>query len=134
RHPRRGGAADRAVQRSPRPAERIRVPHAQHADGAPVGGGALPGRALHPREPRHLSPRRGANHADARAGAAPALRGRPHGAGALRAGGAVMRRALSNILAVAYREGVVLRHHKGFLTTVMAQPVILLLLYSYGIS
>jgi ABC-2 type transport system permease protein len=45
-----------------------------------------------------------------------------------------MRRALSNILAVAYREGVVLRHDKGFLTTVMAQPVILLLLYSYGIS
>jgi ABC-2 type transport system permease protein len=45
-----------------------------------------------------------------------------------------VRRALSNILAVAYREGVVLRHDKGFLTTVMAQPVILLLLYSYGIS
>jgi ABC-2 type transport system permease protein len=45
-----------------------------------------------------------------------------------------MRRALSNILAVAYREVVVLRHDKGFLTTVMAQPVILLLLYSYGIS
>jgi ABC-2 type transport system permease protein len=45
-----------------------------------------------------------------------------------------MRRALSNILAVSYREGVVLRHDKGFLTTVMAQPVILLLLYSYGIS
>ena len=45
-----------------------------------------------------------------------------------------MKRALSNILAVAYRESVVLRHDKGFLTTVMAQPVILLLLYSYGIS
>ena len=45
-----------------------------------------------------------------------------------------MKRALSNVLAVAYRESVVLRHDKGFLTTVMAQPVILLLLYSYGIS
>jgi ABC-2 type transport system permease protein len=45
-----------------------------------------------------------------------------------------VKRALSNVLAVAYRESVVLRHDKGFLTTVMAQPVILLLLYSYGIS
>jgi ABC-2 type transport system permease protein len=45
-----------------------------------------------------------------------------------------VRRALSNIIAVAYREGVVLRHDKGFLATVIAQPVILLLLYAYGIS
>jgi ABC-2 type transport system permease protein len=45
-----------------------------------------------------------------------------------------VRRALSNILAVAYRESVVLRHDKGFLTTIMLQPVILLLLYSFGIS
>jgi ABC-2 type transport system permease protein len=45
-----------------------------------------------------------------------------------------VRRALSNILAVAYRESVVLRHDKGFLTTIVLQPVILLLLYSFGIS
>jgi ABC-2 type transport system permease protein len=43
-------------------------------------------------------------------------------------------RALSNVLAVAYRETVVLRHDKGFLTTVVLQPVVLLLLYAFGIS
>ena len=45
-----------------------------------------------------------------------------------------MRRSLSNVLAVAYRESVVLRHDTGFLFTIMLQPVILLLLYSFGIS
>src|SRR5262249_10094205 len=116
------------------PAERLRLPDAQHAEGAPVVRRALPGDALHPREPRHLPARRRPHHPAARAADPHALRRRPHGPGTPLAGGAVVKRALSNVLAVAYRESVVLRHDKGFLTTVMAQPVILLLLYSYGIS
>ncbi len=44
------------------------------------------------------------------------------------------RRFVSNVLAVASREAGVLRHDKGFLSTVLAQPVILLLLFGYGLS
>ncbi len=42
--------------------------------------------------------------------------------------------AISNMLAVAYRQALVLRHDRGFLLSVMFQPVVLLLLYGLGIS
>lgn len=44
------------------------------------------------------------------------------------------RHFVSNVLAVASREAGVLRHDKGFMSTVLAQPVILLLLFGYGLS
>lgn len=40
----------------------------------------------------------------------------------------------TNVVAVASREAAVLRHDKGFLSTVLAQPIILLLLFGYGLS
>ncbi len=45
-----------------------------------------------------------------------------------------LRRFVSNVMAVASREAGVLRHDKGFLSTVLAQPVIMLLLFGYGLS
>jgi ABC-2 type transport system permease protein len=42
--------------------------------------------------------------------------------------------AISNMLAVAYRQTLVLRHDRGFLLSVGFQPVVLLLLYGLGIS
>jgi ABC-2 type transport system permease protein len=42
--------------------------------------------------------------------------------------------AISNMLAVAYRQTLVLRHDMGFILSVMFQPVVLLLLYGLGIS
>jgi ABC-2 type transport system permease protein len=40
----------------------------------------------------------------------------------------------SRILAVAWREATVLRHDKGFLSTVLIQPVVMLLLFGYALS
>ena len=98
---------------------------------AAVARRAVPGDALHPREPRHLPARRGAARR-----CCPSWRcSRLFGVGLM----VLARRALesrreaarlSNVLAVAYSEGVVLRHDKAFLATVMVQPVIMLLLYS----
>jgi len=45
-----------------------------------------------------------------------------------------VRRSASNILAVAYRETLVLRHDKGFLVTVVSQPVMMLLLFGGALS
>ncbi len=45
-----------------------------------------------------------------------------------------IRRSVSNVLAVAYREALVLRHDKGFLATVVSQPVMMLLLFGYALS
>jgi len=45
-----------------------------------------------------------------------------------------VRRRLSNVLAVAYREGLVLRHDKGFLASVLVQPVSMLLLFGFALS
>jgi len=42
--------------------------------------------------------------------------------------------AVSNVLAVAYRQALVLRHDMGFILSVMFQPIVLLLLYGLGIS
>ncbi len=44
------------------------------------------------------------------------------------------RHMLSNVLAVAYRETLVLRHDKGFLSTIVAQPVMMLLLYGFALT
>ena len=59
-HRGRGGAEDRPVQHPADPAERLRLPGAQHADRGAVDHPALPRDALHPREPGHLPARRGA--------------------------------------------------------------------------
>jgi ABC-2 type transport system permease protein len=45
-----------------------------------------------------------------------------------------MTRMVSNVLAVAYREALVLRHDKGFLATVLSQPVMMLLLFGFALS
>jgi len=45
-----------------------------------------------------------------------------------------MRRSVSNVLAVAYRESLVLRHDQGFIATVVAQPVMMLLLFGGALS
>lgn len=45
-----------------------------------------------------------------------------------------LRRSLSNILAVAYREALVLRHDKGFLATVVSQPIMMLALFGGALS
>ena len=45
-----------------------------------------------------------------------------------------LRRLVSNVLAMAYREASVIRHDKTFLGVVLAQPVIMLLLYGLAIS
>ncbi len=45
-----------------------------------------------------------------------------------------LRRPISNVLAMAYRETRVIRHDKAFLGAVLVQPVILLLLYGLAIS
>jgi ABC-2 type transport system permease protein len=43
-------------------------------------------------------------------------------------------RSVSNILAVAYREALVLRHDKGFLASIFMQPVSMLLLFGFALS
>jgi ABC-2 type transport system permease protein len=40
----------------------------------------------------------------------------------------------SNILAIAYREAIVLRHDKAFIGVVLAQPVMMLLLFGFVLS
>ncbi len=45
-----------------------------------------------------------------------------------------LTQAVSNMLAVAYRQTLVLRHDMGFILSVMFQPIVLLLLYGLGIS
>jgi ABC-2 type transport system permease protein len=45
-----------------------------------------------------------------------------------------LRRMVSNVLAVAYRESLVLRHDKGFLATVVSQPIMMLLLFGGALS
>src|SRR5262249_57640696 len=94
--------------------------------------------ALHPRQPRHLPARRGAAPACSRAPGPRSLRRRAGGAGAAHPGGARMSgrlgQAVSNVLAVAYRQALVLRHDMGFILSVMFQPIVLLLLYGLGIS
>src|SRR5262249_49476352 len=90
------------------------------------------------RQPRHLPARRGATHPPSRAADPRPLRRRAGGAGAAHPGGARMSgrlgQAVSNVLAVAYRQALVLRHDMGFILSVMFQPIVLLLLYGLGIS
>ena len=43
-----------------------------------------------------------------------------------------VRRSISNILAVAYRESLVLRHDKGFLATVISHPACWVVMQSDG--
>src|SRR4029453_18136996 len=137
-HRRRGGAEDRAVQHPADPAERVRLPGAQHAHRGAVDHAALPRHALHHRQPGHLPARRGAARAAARADPAGTVRRRAPLPGAADAGGTGMidrvRRSISNILAVAYREALVLRHDKGFLATVISQPIMMLLLFGGALS
>lgn len=45
-----------------------------------------------------------------------------------------LRRFWSNVLAVAYRETIVLRHDQAFIGAVLAQPVMMLLLFGYVLS
>ncbi len=45
-----------------------------------------------------------------------------------------IRRSVSNIRAVAYREALVLRHDKGFVVTVISQPIMMLLLFGGALS
>ena len=45
-----------------------------------------------------------------------------------------MKRFLSNVLAVAYKEALVLRHDRALMITVLIQPVMMLLLLGYGLS
>lgn len=44
------------------------------------------------------------------------------------------RRFWSNTMAVAYKEAVVLRHDKAVISTVLIQPVMMLLLFGFGLS
>lgn len=45
-----------------------------------------------------------------------------------------LARMLANVRAVAYREATVLRHDRGFLSTIVAQPIVMLLLFGLGLS
>lgn len=45
-----------------------------------------------------------------------------------------LARMLANVRAVAYREATVLRHDRGFLSTIIAQPIVMLLLFGLGLS
>jgi ABC-2 type transport system permease protein len=45
-----------------------------------------------------------------------------------------MRRFVSNVLAIAYREGTVMRHDKAFLGVVILQPIMMLLLFGLALS
>jgi ABC-2 type transport system permease protein len=45
-----------------------------------------------------------------------------------------VRRMISNVLAMSYRETLVLRHDKGFLATVISQPIMLLALFGGVLS
>ncbi|HSP97151.1 MAG TPA: hypothetical protein VL049_07885, partial [Candidatus Dormibacteraeota bacterium] len=43
-------------------------------------------------------------------------------------------RFLSNVLAVAYKETVALRHDQAFLGAVLVQPIMMMLLYGFALS
>ena len=45
-----------------------------------------------------------------------------------------MRRFVSNVLAVAWREATVMRHDKAFVAVVSVQPVVMLLLFGLALS
>src|SRR5262245_42544998 len=45
-----------------------------------------------------------------------------------------MSRRLSNILAIAYKEAMILRHDKALLAMVLAQPLIMFLLFGFAVS
>jgi ABC-2 type transport system permease protein len=45
-----------------------------------------------------------------------------------------MNRRVSNILAIAYKEAMILRHDKALLAMVLAQPVIMFLLFGFALS
>jgi ABC-2 type transport system permease protein len=45
-----------------------------------------------------------------------------------------LRRFATNVLAIAYREGTVMRHDKAFLGVVMIQPIMMLLLFGGALS
>jgi ABC-2 type transport system permease protein len=45
-----------------------------------------------------------------------------------------LRRFVSNVLALAYREGTVMRHDKAFMAVVTAQPLVMLLLFGGALS
>jgi len=50
------------------------------------------------------------------------------------AAGGRLRGWLSRVLAVAWREATLLRHDRGFVSTIIAQPILIILLYGYGLS
>jgi ABC-2 type transport system permease protein len=45
-----------------------------------------------------------------------------------------MRRRLANVLAVAYREARILRHDQAFIGVVLAQPIVMLILFGVALS
>lgn len=45
-----------------------------------------------------------------------------------------LRRFVSNVLAMAYREGTVIRHDRAFMTVVTVQPLVMLLLFGGALS
>src|SRR5262245_8871281 len=99
-----------------------------------MGHPALSRHPLHRGEPGHLSAGRRAGHALPGAAAARRVRRRAVRRRAALPRDARMMRRVSNVLAVAYREALVLRHDQGFLATVIAQPIMMLLLFGYALS
>src|SRR5262249_29865498 len=130
---------DGPVQHSAHLPRWLHLPDRQHADRLPLHLGAVAGDALHPHGARHLSPRRGSAPAAARARAARVLR---HGAPADRVshgGVAGMRtrtaRSLwSDVLAVAYKEAMALRHDRPLMATLLVQPVTFLIILGTAVS
>lgn len=45
-----------------------------------------------------------------------------------------MNRSLTNILAIAYKEAMILRHDKALLAMILAQPIIMFLLFGFALS
>jgi len=45
-----------------------------------------------------------------------------------------IRRFVSNVLAVAYREATVMRHDRAFVAVVSVQPIVMLMLFGYALS
>ena len=45
-----------------------------------------------------------------------------------------LRRFVSNVLALAYREATMMRHDKAFVAVVSVQPIVMLLLFGYALS
>jgi ABC-2 type transport system permease protein len=46
----------------------------------------------------------------------------------------VLRRFVTNVMAIAYREGTVMRHDKAFIGVVLVQPIMMLLLFGGALS